>query len=92
MCFQIHENDDNQDEINLALGVQYIRNWFLFPDPYGPNYKVSFTEFDVSQITLSIVLSVFCLMNMFILKETVYIYASEVLDEGLSKSIDQKID
>jgi hypothetical protein len=31
-------------------------------------------------------------MNLFILKETVMIFASEVLEDSLSKLLDQKID
>jgi hypothetical protein len=72
--------------------VFFLKDWFAFPHPWSPNQKTEFTIFDFSQITLCVVLFIFCAMNLFILKETVLVYASEVSTEpgALSKLLDKK--
>ena len=52
------------------------------------------TIFDISSSTLCVVLFIFCAMNLYILKETVLVFASEAtLEPGaLSKLLDKKLD
>lgn len=76
----------------IAIEVFFLKDWFTFAHPWSGNHKTEMTIFDFSQITLCVVLFIFCAMNLFILKETVLLYAAEVTIEpgALSKLLDKK--
>ena len=85
-----HEKD-GLDRV-IAIEVFFLKDWFTFAHPWSGNHKTEMTIFDFSQITLCVVLFIFCAMNLFILKETVLLYAAEVTIEpgALSKLLDKK--
>ena len=83
---QLGANKRNSDK-RAAIEVFFLKNWYAFPHPWQSQPKTDMTIFHLSTISLCIVLFLFCAMNLFILKETVLIYAAEVTLEpgGLSK-------
>ena len=72
-----------------SIEVYYIKCWYFKQKPWQSPETRKFTVFDISQITLSVVMFIFVLMNMFVAKESIMIFTHEAVSNGFSLTMDQ---